>query len=74
MGTRRTRKRGIGKRRNRINGEAKVFRGLAARANDLTLDCPDMQFPIKDCSREMANPMNGPLGRQKKGGEVLGGS
>ena len=31
--------------------KAKSFRGLAARLNFMSLDCPDLQFPIKDCSR-----------------------
>eukprot|EP00973_Karenia_brevis_P007493 1013879-Karenia_brevis.AAC.1 len=35
--------------------EAKEYRGVAARLNFLSLDCPDMQFPVKQSSREMAN-------------------
>ena len=35
--------------------EATEFRGVAARANYLSLDCPDLQFPVKECSREMSN-------------------
>ena len=31
--------------------EATVFRGVAARANFLSLDCPDLQFPEADESR-----------------------
>jgi hypothetical protein len=38
--------------------EAKRFRALAARLNFMSLDCPDLQFPIKQCSRDMAKPMN----------------
>ena len=30
--------------------EATVFRGLAARMNFLSLDCPDLQFPVKQTS------------------------
>eukprot|EP00973_Karenia_brevis_P062640 8710013-Karenia_brevis.AAC.1 len=36
--------------------ETKEFRGLAARGNFMSLDCPDLQFPIKQSSRNMANP------------------
>ena len=49
-----------------------MFRGLAARLNYLSLDCPDLQFPIKDCSREMPNPMNGSWGRLKKVAKLVG--
>eukprot|EP00973_Karenia_brevis_P042982 5950446-Karenia_brevis.AAC.1 len=37
-------------------GEAREYRGVAARLNFLSLDCPDMQFPVKQSSRDMANP------------------
>ena len=36
--------------------KATVFRGVAARANLLSPDCPDSQFPVKQMSREMAKP------------------
>jgi hypothetical protein len=36
--------------------EAKKFRGVVARLNYLSGDCPDLQFPVKQCTREMANP------------------
>ena len=39
--------------------EATAFRGLAARLNFLAQDCPDLQFAIKQCSREMATPTRG---------------
>ena len=42
--------------------DAKKFIGLAARVNFIILDCPDLQVPIKDCSREMANPCQGSWG------------
>ena len=42
------------------------YRGLAARLNYMSLDCPDLQFPIKQCSREMSSPTNGSLLRLKK--------
>ena len=49
-----------------LNEEATVFRGLTARANFLSLDCPDLQFPVKEMSREMANPKQGSWKRLKK--------
>eukprot|EP00973_Karenia_brevis_P069448 9657601-Karenia_brevis.AAC.1 len=39
--------------------EAKEYRGLAAGLNFMSLDCPDLQFPIKQSSRDMANPTIG---------------
>ena len=36
--------------------EATVYRGLAARLNFMSQDCPDLQFPTKPCSKEVANP------------------
>ena len=39
--------------------ETTVYRGLAARVNFLSLDCPDLQFPSKPCSRDMARPTRG---------------
>ena len=39
--------------------EATSFRALAARMNYLSQDCPDLQFPIKQCSRDMASPFRG---------------
>ena len=39
--------------------EAKVFRGMAARFNYLSLDCPDLQFPSKRGSKDMAKPKRG---------------
>ena len=39
--------------------EATEYRGVAAKVNYLSLDCPDLQFPVKTCSREMANPSKG---------------
>ena len=46
--------------------EATAFRGVAARANFLGLDYPDLQFPVKQMSREMAKPMVGSWKRMKK--------
>eukprot|EP00973_Karenia_brevis_P021738 2989052-Karenia_brevis.AAC.1 len=36
--------------------ESTEFRGLAARLNFMSLDWPELQFAIKQCSRDMANP------------------
>eukprot|EP00973_Karenia_brevis_P063202 8787085-Karenia_brevis.AAC.1 len=36
--------------------EANEFKGLAAKLNFMSLDCPTLQFVIKQCSRDMANP------------------
>ena len=46
--------------------EAKAYRGLVARLNFLDQDCPDLQFPVKQVSREMANPVRGSWKRLKK--------
>ena len=42
-----------------------------ARFNHLSSDCPDLQFPIKQCSREMAKPNRGSWGRMKKVAKYL---
>eukprot|EP00973_Karenia_brevis_P007746 1052105-Karenia_brevis.AAC.1 len=36
--------------------EAKEFRGLAARLNFMSLDCANLQFAIKQCSKKKARP------------------
>ena len=46
--------------------EAKEYRGVAARLNFLSLDCPDLQFPIKDAQRDMGSPKRGSWKRIKK--------
>ena len=46
--------------------ETTTFRGLAARLNFMSLDGPDLQFPIKECSREMGSPTRGSWGFVKK--------
>ena len=46
--------------------EAMVFRGVVVRAIFLSLACPDLQFPVKQMSREMAKPMVGSWKRMKK--------
>jgi hypothetical protein len=51
--------------------EAKKFRGLAARLNYMSQDCPDLQYPIKQSSRDMANPTLGSLASVKKTARYL---
>ena len=46
--------------------EATEFRAVAARVSYLALDCPDLQFPIKQCSREMARPNKGSWRKLKR--------
>ena len=53
------RKKGMRGNPSNFKWEATVFRGVAARANFLSLDCPELQFPVKQMSREMAKPMVG---------------
>ena len=45
---------------------AAVYRGIAARLDFVSQDCPDLQFPIKPCSREMAKPTRGSWRHLKK--------
>ena len=39
--------------------EAKTYRGLAARLNYLSADCPDLQVQIKESSIAMPKPTRG---------------
>ena len=48
------------------NQEATEFRSVVARMNFLSLDCPELQFPVKGCSREMSNPKEGSWRGAKK--------
>ena len=41
------------------SSDASVFRALAARANYLAQDRPDIQFSVKEIARRMARPTNG---------------
>ena len=50
--------------------EATAYRGLAARLNYMSQDCPDLQFPIKEVSRDMASPTKGSWLKIKKGRAV----
>ena len=47
-------------------GETTVFRGLAARVNLLSLDCPDLQCEIKQSSSEIASPKKGSWRKLKR--------
>ena len=49
-----------------LGPEATEFRSVAARVNYLTLDCPDLQFPVKQCSREIAKPNQGSWWKLKR--------
>ena len=42
------------------------FRGVVARMNFLSQDCPDLQFPVKECSKQMARPTRGAWKSAKK--------
>ena len=53
--------------------EAKLFRGLAARLNFVSLDCPNLQFPVKQSTKEMARPVRGSWKRMKKVARYLVG-
>ena len=46
--------------------EAKEFRASAARLNFLGQDSPEMQYPAKEVSKDMAVPKRGSLKRLKK--------
>jgi hypothetical protein len=46
--------------------EATAFRALAARANFLAQDCPDIQFPAKEVCRDMAVPKVGSWAKLKR--------
>ena len=53
--------------------EAKLFRSVVARLNFLSLDCPDLRFPVKQCSREMGTPKRGSFKGLKKMARFLVG-
>ena len=50
-----------------------MFRGLAARLNYMSLDDSDLQFGVKVCSRDMANPKKGSWRMMKKVARYLVG-
>ena len=55
-------------------GEAKSFRGVAARLNYLAQDRPDLQFAAKEVSRRMARPTDGDWQLVKRVGRYLLGA
>ena len=71
MGTKRVKKRSGTKRLGKE--EANAFRGFAAMMNFLSLDCPGLQFPVKQCTKEMAKPSRGSWKRMKKVARYLVG-
>jgi hypothetical protein len=46
--------------------DATLFRSLAATLNYMALDSPDLQYPIKESSKEMARPKQGSWKRMKR--------
>ena len=48
------------------SAEATEFRGLVARLNFLAQDSPDLQYPAKEVSKDMAKPMWGSWKKLKK--------
>ena len=55
-------------------GEARVFRGLAARLNHLAQDRPDIQYAAKEISRRMARPGRSDWALLKRAGRYLVGA
>ena len=53
--------------------EAKSFRGIAARLNFLSQDDPDLQFPVKQGTREMAHLVKGLWKKLKRVARYLAG-
>lgn len=53
--------------------EATEFRGAAARFNFLSQDSPELVYPAKEVSKEMANPVRGGWKRLKKFSRFLKG-
>ena len=51
--------------------DARLFRGVAARLNDMGLDRPDMQYAIKESARCMASPRECDWALLKKIGKYL---
>ena len=54
--------------------DVRLYRGLAARCNYLSLDRPDLQFAAKEACREMSKPTVASLKRLKRIGRYLKGS
>ena len=56
-----------------VKEEATEFRGAAARLNFLSQDSPELMYPAKEISQEMANPVKGGWKRLKKVSRFLWG-
>ena len=53
--------------------QATEYRALAARANYVAADRPDMQYAVKEICRDMANPTRGGWRKLKRLGRYLVG-
>ena len=53
--------------------DKREYRGIAARANDLAMDRPDIQFATKEVCRGMARPTQGDWRKLKRLGRYLVG-
>ena len=51
--------------------EAIEFRGIPARMNFLSQDSLDLQYPVKECSKEMAEPTQGSWKRANNSARYL---
>ena len=49
-----------------LRAHATRYRALVARLNFLAQDCPDLQYPAKELSKDMASPSEGSWRRLKK--------
>jgi len=52
--------------------EEQGFRALAARANYVAVDVPNIQYPTKEVCRDMAKPSVSGYEKMKKIGEIHG--
>ena len=57
-----------------VGSEAARFRAVAARANYLAADRPDIQYAVKEICRNMAKPVEGDWQKLVRLGRYLRGS
>ena len=57
-----------------LGSEATTYRALAARANYLAQDRPDVQYAAKEVCRGMASPTSGDMQKLRRLGRYLIGS
>ena len=57
-----------------VGAEATRFRAVAARANDLAADRPDIQYAVKEICRKIAMPVEGDCHKLVRLGRCLKGS